>query len=72
MVEKFKAENSTQVDLLRLVFEIPTYNEYGPYYMVSPFNKVCVFLDPFFDMVNGIWADFYHLMLDSVSDLDTR
>ena len=33
MVEKFKAENSTQVDLLRLVFEIPTYSEYGPYYM---------------------------------------
>ena len=33
MVEKFKAENSTQVDLLRLVFEIPTYSEYGLYYM---------------------------------------
>ena len=40
--------------------------------MVSPFNKVCVFLNPCFDMVNGIWADFYHLMLDNVSDLDTR
>ena len=40
--------------------------------MVSPFNKVCVFLNPCFDMVNGIWADFYHLMLDNVNDLDTR
>ena len=40
--------------------------------MVSPFNKMCVFLNPCFDMVNGIWADFYHLMLDNVSDLDTR
>ena len=38
----------------------------------SPLNKVCVFLNPYFDMVNGIWADFYHLMLDNVSDLDTR
>ena len=40
--------------------------------MVSPFKKMCVFLNPSFDMVNGIWADFYHLMLDNVSDLDTR
>ena len=23
-------------------------------------------------MVNGIWADFYHTMLDNVNDLDSR
>ena len=40
--------------------------------MVSPLNNLCVFWNPCFDMVNGIWADFYHLMLDNVSDLDTR